>query len=65
MWRKFPRSISAANLVTEISSSDYRQQIDLAAVIDANKRSPTYGKIVNTASIPCIPKDNVHEPLRV
>ena len=33
MWRKFPRSISAANLVTEISSSDYRQQIDLAQQI--------------------------------
>ena len=40
-------------------TDDGKQDPDFLAVIDANKRSPTYGKIVNTASIPCIPKDNV------
>lgn len=40
-------------------TDDGVQNGDFLAVIDANPRSKTYGKVINTAALPCIPNANL------
>lgn len=46
-------------------TDDGKQDPDFLAVIDATPNSRTYGKVVNTASLPCIPKANLMDQLGI
>lgn len=46
-------------------SDDGKQDADFLAVIDTDPKSPTYGKVVNTASLPCIPNENLLDELGI
>lgn len=46
-------------------TDDGSQDSDFLAVIDADPRSETYGKVVNTAPLPCIPHENLLDELGI
>lgn len=46
-------------------TDDGVQNPDFLAVVDANRNSPTFGKVVNTASLPCIPGANLLDELGI
>ncbi len=50
---------------TSDRGNDGSQDPDFLAVIDADPSSSTYGKIVNTASLPCIPGANLLDELGI
>lgn len=46
-------------------TDDGVQNPDFLAVVDANPRSHSYGKIINTVSLPCIPGENLLDELGI
>lgn len=46
-------------------TDDGHQDADFLAVIDANPKSKSYGKVVNTASLPCITGENLLDELGI
>lgn len=50
---------------SDMGTDDGKQDPDFLAVIDTRKDSPTYGKIVNTASLPCVPNANLIDELKI
>jgi hypothetical protein len=50
---------------SDMSIDDGKQDPDFLAVIDVRKGSPTYGTVINTASVPCIPNANLLDELSI
>ena len=44
-------------------TDDGKQDPDFLAVVDANPQSPSYGKVVSTAALPCIARANLLDEL--
>ncbi|GAA6616054.1 selenium-binding protein SBP56-related protein [Scytonema sp. NUACC26] len=61
-----PTEISSKYLLvwsSDKGTDDGKQDPDFLAVINADPKSPTYGKVVNTAVPPCIPGANLVDEL--
>ena len=50
---------------SDLGIDDGKQDPDFLAVIDARKGSPSYGTVINTASIPCIPGAHLLDELGI